>query len=98
MGKYAQVALNITTANTAPGKMYYSVISLIGENKIKLYLFFIVAYSKSFFVPHVEWLQKEDPIAKDFGHLSHYMPIITLIIPHELKFLSKNWKMDRRFK
>jgi hypothetical protein len=40
----------------------------MSKPKLCLDLLFVVAFSESFFVEHIEWLQDHDARAKDFGH------------------------------
>jgi hypothetical protein len=49
----AQGALNNTTANTAAGKIASSILSLMDERKIQCDLYFMVAFSRSYFVRHI---------------------------------------------
>jgi hypothetical protein len=52
-----KAALNSTTANTVAGKNASSTISLMAEEKLRCNLHFMVAFSKSYFVKHMTWLQ-----------------------------------------
>ena len=53
---FSQAALNTTTADKATGKIACWILSLTDEVKLRCDLYFIVDYSKSFFVPQMEWL------------------------------------------
>jgi hypothetical protein len=54
----SKAALNNTTGNTAAGKIAPSIsISLMSEEKLRCDLHFMVAFSKSYFIRHMTWLQ-----------------------------------------
>jgi hypothetical protein len=73
----SKTALNNTTANTAAGKVASSIISLMSEEKLRCDLHFTVAFSKSYFVKHMTWLQCIDEQSGDFGYLSCHMLVQT---------------------
>ena len=91
---FAQISLNTTTANTATGKITSSILSLTEKKKIECDLSFLVAYSKAFFVPNMEWLQQYDPFAKYSSYLLQLMRVITCIILGDLKRISETWETD----
>jgi hypothetical protein len=93
----AQAALNNTTANTAAGKIASSILSLMSEEKIGCDLHFMVAFSKSYFVKHMTWLQCIDQRSGDFGYLSRHMPVRTYIIMRDLEKLVSSWEDDPCF-
>jgi hypothetical protein len=94
----ARAGLNATTASTAAGKIASTILSLMAEEKIKLDLYFIVAFSKAYFVKHMEWLQKKDERAKGHGYVSRHMPVRTFLITSELEDLSNGWESHVCFK
>ena len=89
---FATGCLNATTADTAPGKISSSILSLMDESKIHCDLLFICAYSKAFFTPHMEWLQGHDDVAKDFGYRSRDMATRSYIIHRDLTTMQANWE------
>jgi hypothetical protein len=95
--KLAQAALNATTASTAAGKIASSILSLMEEGKIKCDLFFMVAFSKVYFVKHMKWLQRVDDRAKGHGYISRHMPVRTYLITSELNRLSNDWETNTAF-
>jgi hypothetical protein len=94
----AQGALNNTTANTASGKIASSILSLMDETKIQCNLYLMVAFSRSYFVRHMKWLQIIDERAGDFGYLSCHMPVRTYLIIHDLDNLANGWEDDHHYK
>ena len=70
-----QGALNNLKANTAAGKIASSILSLMNETKIRCDLYFMVAFSRTYFVRHMKWLQMIDERAGDFGYVSRHMPV-----------------------
>jgi hypothetical protein len=88
----AQGALNSTTVNTASGKIASSILSLIDETKIRCDLYFMVAFSQSYFVRHMNWLQMIDKRAGNLGYLSRHMPVTTYLIIHDLDNLANGWE------
>jgi hypothetical protein len=94
----ARAGLNATTASTAAGKIASTILSLMAEEKIKLDLYFIVAFSKAYFVKHMQWLQKRDERAKGHGYVSRHMPVRTYLITSELHDLSNSWESHALFK
>mgnify|MGYP006965230816 CR=1 FL=1 len=95
---FATGCLNATTADTAPGKISSSILSLMEEPKIYCDLLFICGYSKAFFVPHMEWLQDHDAIAGDFGYRARDMPVRAYIIVRDLTKMSTEWENMAEFK
>jgi hypothetical protein len=93
----AKGALNNTTGSTAAGKIVSSIISLMSEKKLGCDLHFMVAFSKSYFVKHMTWLQCIDKRSGDFGYLSRHMPVRTYIILHDLEKLLSSWEDDPCF-
>jgi hypothetical protein len=87
-----QAALDNMTANTAAGKIASSLLRLMLEEKIGCDLHFMVAFSKSYFVKHMAWLQCIDKRSGDFGYLSHDMPVRTYIIMRDLEKLVSSWE------
>jgi hypothetical protein len=84
----AQGALNDTAANTAAGKIASSILSLMDETKIRCDLCFMVAFSRTYFVRHMKWLQMIDERAGDFGCVSRHMPVRTCLIVRDLEELA----------
>ena len=73
----AMGALNNTTANTAAGKIASSISSPMNETKTRCNLYFMVAFSRTYFVRHMRWLQMIDARAGNFGYVSRHMPVRT---------------------
>jgi hypothetical protein len=86
--------LNSTAANATAGKIGSSVISLMSEEKLIRDLHFMVAFSKSYFVKHMTWLQCIDKRSGDFGYVSPHMPVQMYIILRDLKKLASSWEDD----
>jgi hypothetical protein len=55
---------------SAAGKITPSILSLVIEEKLACDVNFMVAFSKSYFVKHMTWLQCIDEQSGDFGHLA----------------------------
>jgi hypothetical protein len=87
-------ALNNTTGNTAAGKIASSIISLMSEEKLRCDLHFMVAFSKSYFIKHMTWLQCIDERYGDFGYVSRHMPVQTYIIIRNFEKLASSWEDD----
>jgi hypothetical protein len=93
----AQAALNNTTGGTAAGQIASSILSLMTEKKLQCDVNFMVAFSKSYFVKHMTWLQCIDERSRDFGYLSRHMPVRAYIIMRDLEELASSWEEDPCF-
>jgi hypothetical protein len=60
-------------------------------------VYFMVAFSQSYFVKHMKWLQMIDKRAGDFGYLSCHMPVKTYLVIHDLDNLANGWEYDLHY-
>jgi hypothetical protein len=90
-------ALNNTTANAAAGKSASSILSPMDETKIRCDLCFMVAFSRTYFVRHMKWLQMIDERAGDFGCVSCHMPVRTHLMVCDLEELANGWDDDEHY-
>ena len=58
----------------------------------------MVAFSRTYFVRRMKWLQMIDERAGDFGYVSRHMPVRTYLIVRDLEELAKDWEGHEDYK